>query len=169
MNQVFDEPLLLSTIAEHLSINDLVNLKVSANYGDRFHDTMSYLIDERDKALHAKKLNDFERTVALSLIVPSSTPRERMRQLNHLFDFLADNMWFRDEPKFKHMDDMFQAKLIRLATEGTEGDRTHDWSYDYSHEALFYLAEIYGIQVQADYDEDMIEYIMDLNGNRYQI
>lgn len=93
---------------------------------------------------------------------PLGTVREGMRQLNHLFDFLVDNMWFRDEPKFKHMDDAFQAKLIRLATE----------DIDYSHEALFYLAEIYGIHVQAEYDEDtewMIEYITDLNGNKYQL
>lgn len=162
MNQVFDEPLLLSTIAENLSINDMVNLKFSGNYGDRFHDTLSYIIEEREKDLHAKKLNDFEKTVALIVNKPSGTVREGMRQLNHLFDFLADNMWFRDEPKFKHMDDVFQAKLIRLATEDT----------DYSHEALFYLAEIYGIHVQADYDEDtewMIEYITDSNGNKYQI
>lgn len=162
MNQVFDEPLLLSTIAENLSIHDMVNLKVSGNYGDRFQDTMSYLLDEREKALHAKKLNDFEKKVALIVNKPSGTVRDGMRQLNHLFDFLVDNMWFRDEPKFKHMDDAFQANLIRLATE----------DIDYSHEALFYLAEIYGIHVQAEYDEDtewMIEYITDLNGNKYQL
>lgn len=163
MNQVFDEPLLMSTIAENLSINDMVNLKVSGNYGERFHDTLSYLLDEREKELHAKKLADFEKTVALF------EQKTTLRELNHLFDFLADNMWFRDEPKFKHMDDVFQAKLIRLAT---EGNWSNDWSNDWSHEALFYLAEIYGIHVQAEYDEEtdwMIEYITDLNGNKYSV
>jgi hypothetical protein len=169
MNQVFDEPLLMSAIAENLSINDMVNLKVSGNYGTRFQDTLAYEIDKREEELHAKKLADFEKTVALIVKEPKTTLREGMRQLNHLFDFLSDNMWFRDEPKFKHMDDVFQAKLIRLATERNEEDRSYD---DYSHDALFYLEEIYGIHVKAEYDENtesMMEYIEDLDGNKYRL
>lgn len=158
MNQVFDEPLLMSSIAKHLSVNDLVNLKVSGDYGERFYDTLSYELDKRQKEIHAKKLKDFEKNVALILKEPNYT----VRQLNHLFDFLADNRWFRDEPKFRHIDDAFQANLIRLATE----------NYEYAHDALFYLDEIYGIHVQANYDEDndtLVEYIKDLNGNKYQL
>lgn len=158
---VFDEPLLMSEISKHLSINDMLNLKFSGSSAVRFHETLSYEIDEREKELHAQKLKNFQETMVL-FMKEQDTPRERIRQLNQLFDFLADNMWFRDEPKFKHLDDMFQTKLIKLVT-------THA---EYSHDALFYLAEIYGIYVKAEYDEDsdwMIEYIIDLNGNKHQI
>ena len=124
----------------------MFNLKGSGHHGDRFHDTLSYEIDRREKEFHAQKLKDFQEYV------------NSEQSLNDLFDFVADNMWFRDEPKLIHMHDMLHDELVQLA------------KTDWSHDALFYLAEIYGIYLQAEYDEDddwMIEYIIDLNGKKH--
>lgn len=156
-NSVLDEPLLLDTILQHVSIEDAINLKLSGYSTDqnsRFHETIDmYLIKQRDT-----KQKEFTKTMSCFVkLIDDSSFEEKVRLLNNMYDFLVDNLWYRDH--FKELDRVVEKKLIEFAKH-----------QGYSHNALYYLSELYGIHVQAMYVEDVddddpfVEFITDTQG-----
>jgi len=169
---VFDEPLLLTNIVRHLGTDDVVNLNRALEGSTRSEATLAWVLEEREKQAHADKVRRFRQVVACIVRTCSSHRtecggdvllRRRMRQLNRLFDFLVDNLWFRHEPDLQHMNDLIEINLIKLATADEE---------DFSLEALWYLERIYGLTVKTSYDPvkaAVIECVEDTDGNLHAL
>lgn len=70
-----------------------------------------------------------------------------------------DNLWYKDVPELRAFDATVERKLIEFAV----GDV-------YSHNALNYLGLLFGNYVKCRFESDeLVEYIIDSNGNVHDI
>lgn len=158
---VLEQPLLLDQITQFLNPNDLVHLKMAGYRDPRFHYTLDHVLkDRREKHLETKH-SEFIKTIKQFLIVHENLERDsQFRNLNDMYDFLVENIWFRQDPYFRTLDLMVERKLIELSI--------HSEYYN----GFAYLYDLYGIVVQAEYSEDLgdlVEYIIDTKGTKHYI
>lgn len=155
-HDVLEQPLLLDKISQFLDPNDLVHLKMA---GKCFQSTLDHVLqDRREKQIEQKK-NTFHKTLLHFLNVHDTLERDfQYRNLNELYDYLLENIWFRQDPYYSKFDRVVERKLIEFTI--------HSGYYN----GFAYLYDIYGIVVQAEYsEEDLVEYIVDTQGIKHYI
>lgn len=139
-----------------------MNLKIAGYPEPRFQETLDFILQKKFEEAEDLKQTTFVNTLTTMLHQFDSLDNmhDQMRQLRIIYDFLVENIWFRDT--FPSIDRMAEDKLIELAR--------HEY---FAHDALFYLSEMYGIYVRAEFDEssddDMIEYILDTRQQKHYI
>lgn len=158
MDQVLDEPNMLEWILEKLDPKDIVHLYLSGNVGSRFQDTIQYVLSERKEAHACLKVQNFCAELCSFLDLIRKEPTQ-LRLVDDMFEFLMDNVWYKDSPDLQAFDATVERKLIQFAT----GDV-------YSHNALNYLSLLFGIDIRWRIeDEDLVEYIVDSQGNVHDL
>jgi hypothetical protein len=161
-HDVLEQPLLLDKITQYLDPNDLVHLKVAGfHHQERFQSTLDHVLQDRHTKQLEQKKNTFHKTLLHFLKVHENLERDlQYRNLNELYDFLLENIWFRHDPYYSKFDRVVERKLIELTI------------HSEYHNGFAYLHDIYGIDVQAEYSEyydDMVEYIVDTQGTKHYI
>ena len=159
-NMVLTEPLILSEIMSYLSPRDIINLKISGYSRDtRYHDTIDRVLERRYEQHRLMVFSNGLNELMDNYDIEQSI-YEQVRSMNTIFDYILENNWFRSYPCSDVFYDLFEGKLIEFVH-----------CYEYTHNALYYLAEIFGIFVKAENDEngDMIEYILDSKGVKHYL
>lgn len=156
-SEVLEQPLLLETIAQFLSPKDLVNLRITGKPG-----LLDILLQERHEQAIKDKHQKFIQTLTSMVCEQDYTYGLcQVRLLRKMYDYLVDNIWFRDA--FPSVDRVVERKLIQFACE----------EESFSHDALYYLSELYGIFVHAEFDEtsddDMREFIIDTQEQKHYL
>lgn len=157
-NQVLDEPNMLGSILKHLDPTDIVHLSLSGESDmTRFHDTIQIVLDEKKIT---KKMETFAREVALCIDQVLLAPGDNRGVIDNLFEYLIENMWYKDGLTLQSFDRMVEIKLIEFAMDER-----------YSHSALNCLSLLFDIHVRCVLldDDDLVEYIVDSTGNTYFI
>jgi len=161
-NQVLDEPNMLECILQHVGDPaDIVHLSLCGKSNlTRFHNTIRTVLIEKHEDLIAKKVGKFAREVADYVDQVFSTPGDNRRVLDKLFEFLINNMWYKESLTLQSFDRMIERKLIELALDER-----------YSHNALNSLSVLFDIHVRCLMldDDDLVEYIVDSTGNTHFI
>lgn len=162
-NTVLEQPILLQTIAQSLNPKDLVNLKLSGYSEEcRFQDTLGILLQERLQEAEAHKREFFIRTLNDLINYHDSQTElyDQLRSLRDIYDYLMDNIWFREI--IPSLDRVVEQKLIEFAR-----------NEQFCSDAVYYLAEMYGIFVYAEFDEnnddDMLEFVIDTQQQKHYI
>lgn len=136
---VCDEPLIAETIARYLGNGDLVRWKCGWDSTSlRFHETVDALLRRR----HHVRNKRFVKSLNRFLHHHESLTRvfDQVRNLDALFAFLGEHLWFRRE--FETLSRIVEKKLIEWMSD-------HDG--EYSHNAEYHLSEIYDIHVRAEH------------------
>jgi hypothetical protein len=126
----------------------------------RFHDTIQTVLLEKHEDLIAKKLGNFARQVTVYVNQVLSAPDDNRHALDNLFEFLLENMWYKKNTNLQSFNRTIEQRLVELALDER-----------YSHNALHYLGLLYNIHVRGIMldDDEVVEYIVDSNGNSYFI
>jgi len=164
-NQVLDEPNMLACILQHLrDPADIVHLKSICcprkPSMTRFHDTIHIALLEKQEDFIKKKLGNFARQVTVYVNQVLSIPGDNRQSLDNLFEFLLENMWYQKNTNLQSFNRTIEQRLVELALDER-----------YSHNALHYLGLLYNIHVRGIMieDDEVVEYIIDSNGNSYFI
>ena len=161
-NQVLDEPNMLECILHHMrNPADIAHLKsICPSNMTRFHDTIQTVLLEKHEDLIAKKLGNFARQVTVYVNQVLSAPDDNRHALDNLFEFLLENMWYKKNTNLQSFNRTIEQRLVELALDER-----------YSHNALHYLGLLYNIHVRGIMieDDEVVEYIIDSNGNSYFI
>lgn len=176
-SSIFENPLLMTNIVSHLDAKDAVHLMMSQGAftkDARFQDTMKMFLDTKKEEYDNVKaelclLNrrmQFGSTLAHKLchLDNISGIENRKRHVVDIFDFCVENKDVLDIPDMATLKRIIHNKLVSFLR--------NDTSY-FSEDAVYYLAELFDIQVQAqavpNTDDEYVEYIIDLNGERIWI
>jgi hypothetical protein len=158
-DQVLDEPNMLESILDRLDDpKDIVHLSLCGAKGTRFHNTLQHVLSLRREQQMNKKIHTFC-TELESIARRVRESPSQTRSTDDLFEYLMDNLWYKDVPELRAFDATVERKLIEFAV----GDV-------YSHNALNYLGLLFGNYVKCRFESDeLVEYIIDSNGNVHDI
>lgn len=162
---VFEQPLLLDNILSHLSVIDVVHLKMTGGQlvnEPRFKDTVDVFLESE---YEDHKVRIFLRNIneMINQVQETDETQDKCRRLNELYDYMLDHMYYINNPDscWVAFNNMLEQRLIR----DTE-------SIEYGMYALYYLSQFFGIQVQAYNDDSsggLVEYIRDRHGNMHRL
>lgn len=173
---VFEEPNLMTNIVSHLEAKDAVHLMMSRGSftkEERFLDTMKVFLDPK-KQEHEKMKAELEKrvhfgsTLGLKLVDLENAKglENRKRLAIDILDFILENKHVLESPDFVLLKQIIHDKLVSFL-------RNENASSDFTYEALYYLGELFDVHVQAqavpNTDDEYVEYIIDLNGERIWI
>ena len=180
-SQVLEEPNLMSNILKHLAPKDAVNLKRSHGeftLSPRFDEVEGeYLLKEKqiyeeklkkekERLAFEKRKNAFTTKMRdyLYAIEGVQGTQNRKRLAIDMFDYLYESKDIIELPMFVNFRESVHNRLIVFLRNPL---------HDFQSESLHYLDLLFGIKVQAQpvpYTEDeYVEYIIDLNGDRLWI
>lgn len=164
-NKVFDEPNMLECILQNLNPSDIVRFSLCGKSNlTRFHDTIETILVERHNDAIREKVNRFCCEIT-AYVDQALRETDNLRILDNMFEFILDNIWYKQIPTLKSLDKIIETKLIQLAL-----------NEHYSHSALNYLSLLFDIHVKylpldTTYDQigtndpHIVEYIVDSNGH----
>ena len=163
--RVLEQPLLVENILTHLTPKDAVCLHIAGCREERFVDTFDCFMHKRYDDYRVRKEEErnqeFAENVAVLLETALQTPEIplRIRRINDVYDYLCDNIWFKEVSLLQNFVTVVQEKLIELLVEYPD---------DYAHYALHYLDVLFDIKLMGHIDEEtgeFVEYIRDMDGN----
>lgn len=180
-SQVLEEPNLMSNILKHLAPKDAVNLKRSQGEftrSPRFDEVVgTYLLKEKqmyeeklkkekERLAFEKRKNAFTSKMRdyLYAIEGVQGTQNRKRIAINMFDYLYESKDIIELPTLVNFRESVHNRLIVFLRNPL---------HDFQSESLHYLDLLFGIKVQAQpvpyTDNEYVEYIIDLNGDRLWI
>jgi 5'-deoxynucleotidase YfbR-like HD superfamily hydrolase len=131
----------------------------------RFQETIQYVLQEKHNEYEDERIHQFclEVSVLLNRIRENSG---NLRIVDDVFEFLIENIWYKEVEELKKFDSTVERKLVELATRNEDLNN----NVDYSNKALDYLSKLFGTRISCRYDEEtklLIEYFKDSNGVTY--
>ena len=158
-NRVLDEPNMLECILQYLNPKDIVRFSLCGKSNlTRFHDTIKTVLIEKQEDLINEKVHRFCREVS-AYVEQIATEPDNRRTLDDMFEFLLENMWYKEDPSLRPFDITVEKKLIELA-----------FDERYSHSALNYLSLLFDIQLKyIVIDDILVEFIEDSEGKTHLI
>lgn len=163
--KVLEQPLLLENILTHLTPKDAVCLHIAGCREERFVDTCDRFLQKKYDDYLIRKENErnqeFINNVGVLLHTAEQTQgiQLRIRRINDVYDYLCDNIWFKEVSLMQRFIPIVQKKLIEFMVEYPD---------DYAHYALHYLDVLFDIKLMGHIDEEtgeFVEYIRDMDGN----
>jgi len=146
-SEIFNEGLLLCSIMDYLPLEDIVKL----HWVSDLRDTIDTYIERRKRANEESLLSTLN--VFMDEYRHVGSIGQQIEKLNVIFEYLVSNRWFVQNDNFGAFEEAVERKLFEFAQPYSR----------YHHQALYFLEELYNIQVQANM---YAEYVEDRYGNK---
>jgi len=154
--QVFEDPLLLTSITSFLDPEDTVHLISSVSRDKLFVDTIEHILQLKKQKKDNEKYSVFEDLLKWHIDIFEMNKQNQLTlqilAIENVFCFLFENKWFLKCPRYDVLQKVLELKLVEFCIDD------HGL---YAFQALFYLEELFDISVRAYYGEDdePVEYI----------